>query len=115
YARLLQPWIDEFGEKALVLCPYETAKADGGILSHLLKLLGIDNPKGFDFTVARENQNLRLHALASEFLRRVNRFPLLNGEHKDVVEDLQGITPDIGQRFGDKFRLLSPDTAGALA
>src|SRR5699024_8549524 len=34
---------------------------------------------------------------------------------KDVVEDLQGITPDIGQRFGDKFRLLSPDTAGALA
>lgn len=115
YARMLQPWIDEFGETALVLCPYETAKSDGGILSHLLAFLGIQDPTGFDFTVAKENQNLRLHALASEFLRRVNRFPLLNGEHKDVVEDLQRISPDIGQRFGEKFRLLNPATVGALA
>lgn len=114
YERLLAPWIEQFGGEAMELCPYEKARVDGGILKHLLQLLGIKDHDAFDFSVDADNQNLRLHALASEFLRRVNRFPLLNNEYLQVVDDLQRITPSIGDQFGEKFCILSPQTVDDL-
>src|SRR5690606_38132491 len=114
YGRLLAPWIEQFGSEAIELCPYEKAKADGGILKHLLHLLDIKENDGFNFSVDPEHQNLRLHALASEFLRRVNRFPFLNDEYLQVVGDLQRVSPWIGEQFGEKFRVLAPQTVDDL-
>lgn len=114
YDRLLQPWIEQFGDGAVVLCPYDKAKRDGGILVHFLELLGITNPADFEFSSAENYHNVRLHPLASEFLRRVNRFPLLNGEHQALVRDLQYISPYLEHRFGGRFRLLGSEAISAL-
>lgn len=115
YGCLIKPWRDHFGDDAMVLCPYEIARRDGGIFTHLLELLDVENPNAFDFTVNENNQNLRLHPLASEFLRRANRFPMLNGEHKALVADLQRISPRIGQWFDARFRLLGQEAIAGLA
>lgn len=114
YWHLLKPWVEHFGASSIRLCPYETAKAGDGILDHLLALLGVDEHDSFDFSVSEDNQNLRLHPLASEFLRRVNRYPMLNGEHSSLVEGLQDASVRIDQKFDRSFRLLDAETASAL-
>ena len=114
YRRLLEPWLKHFGASSIELCPYETAKAEGGILHHLLALLGVEEKDSFDFNVSEGNQNLRLHPLASEFLRRVNRYPMLNSEHRSLVGALQNASAGIDRKFDRNFRLLDAETASVL-
>jgi hypothetical protein len=114
YEKLIAPWVEAFGDEAIVLCPYEKAKSDGGIVKHLLNLLGVHDHGGLDFSIETKHQNLRLHALATEFLRRVNRYPFLNDEYLAIVEDLQRISPEISANFAGSFRVFSPQIVDEL-
>lgn len=89
YATLLEPWVEAFGAHRLLLRSYDAIRGGAGLFPDLLDILGLP-PRGWHTDIADAHRNGRLPALATEFLRRVNRTPMRNDERAEVVAAVAG-------------------------
>jgi len=81
YAAALAPWIDIFGQDAVIVRPYhEGLRAQGALAADFLSVLGIDDTKKFTFSPEDHNPKLGDDAV------EVTRIMQMAGASRDDIE-----------------------------
>ncbi|TDI67648.1 MAG: hypothetical protein E2O88_07600 [Bacteroidetes bacterium] len=114
YERILEPWVKHFGDDAIVVRPYGNFRYKNAIFHDFLNTVGIKDLDSFNYDVKNTNENIRLHPLATEFLRRANRFAMMQDEYCMVVDELSRISTILADKYGKNYITITPETKNEI-
>jgi hypothetical protein len=114
YERILEPWVKHFGDDAIVVRPYGNFRYKNAIFHDFLNAVGIKDLDSFNYDVKNTNENIRLHPLATEFLRRANRFAMMRDEYCMVVDELSRLSTILADKYGENYITIAPETKNEI-
>lgn len=103
YDTLINSWENNFSMKSINLRVYDKLSEQNTLFYDFLDVLKINKYEVFDYKVENKNKNLRFHPLATEFLRRLNRHPMLNDVYFQVLEELARISSYLYDKEKGKY------------
>lgn len=108
YSRLIEPWSEAFGVESIKVRPFEKRQLCGDLYTDFLLQIGMsaDAMGAMDHRVVKRNTSLDYEPL--QLLLALNRFPLPDSLHAELVHALQGVE-------GSRRHLLSRQSACQLA
>lgn len=108
YEKIVDMWVDAFGHDAIIINPYGGRSDKMAIYHDFLKILGIEDWESFDYKVDTKHENMRFHPLAIEFLRRLNRFAMMQDEYFMVMEDVASVSGLLMEKYDRKKYSATP-------
>ena len=114
YERILEPWVKHFGADAIILRPYGNFRCKNEIFHDFLNSVGIKDLDSFNYDVKKGNENIRLHPLATEFLRRANCFAMMQSEYFMVLDELSRLSRILADKYGGKYFAIATETKNEI-
>ena len=110
YHAVLAMWAKEFGERNIIVAPYEKAQfKNGDLFDDFLERIGIASADGFDRPPRSvETENVRLSRDVLEVKRILNRVPKKKYEEQAIIKALQQVTLEMGDCSSHEVHYFGP-------